>query len=102
MKFGVLGSGKTGISIAYHLWQSGSEPLFLWKRFLKRIEKASQYVPFDKCTTKLDAYPGNCDFIMVSACDGVLENMINYFVTLNKINGKKIFHLSGAMSSKVL
>ena len=101
MKFALIGASKTGISIAYHLWKMGHQPIFLWNRSGNNLAKANGYLNFETRSTNLENCPSDCDFIIFSISDDAIENVAERFLSIYKNKNAKIFHTSGALDSSV-
>ncbi|HCL00087.1 MAG TPA: hypothetical protein DHW42_08300 [Candidatus Marinimicrobia bacterium] len=101
--FTVLGAGKTGVALAYHLEKAGFEPSFLWNRSQEGLRKALKRVHFRKCSTDLSQIPAHCEWIIITVKDDAIEEVVQRLVnTLKDGDGKKVFHTSGAWDSKPL
>ncbi|MBN2279890.1 MAG: DUF2520 domain-containing protein [Candidatus Marinimicrobia bacterium] len=101
MNFGLIGASKTGLAMAYHLWQKGYQPLFLWNRSPENLQKSRQYLPFEQLTASFQNLAKDCDFILFSVSDDALEAVIRDFFLHHKNTRVKLFHTSGAIDSSV-
>lgn len=101
MKFGLIGASKTGTAIAYHLWQKGYEPAFLWNRSAKNLTKAKKIVPFFIATTEMQKVNADCDFIIFSVSDDAIAEVVEHFLCLFPDCTAKLFHTSGALDSSI-
>lgn len=101
--FTVLGAGKTGIALAYHLEKAGFEPSFLWNRSQEGLRKALERVPFRKYSTDLSQIPAHCEWVVITVKDDAIEEVVQRLANVIKDgDGKKVFHTSGAWDSKPL
>lgn len=99
MKFGLLGASKTGLSIAYHLWKKGHQPVFLWNR--SRKSRAFSVIPFQVVTDEMARLPGGCDFVILSVSDDAVSEVAAKFRHTEAAAKVAIFHTSGALDSQV-
>lgn len=101
--FTLLGAGKIGIALAYHLEKTGFEPSFLWNRSQEGLRKALKIAPFRKYSTDLSQIPAHCEWIIITVKDDAIEEVAQGLANVIKDGaGKKVFHTSGAWDSKLL
>lgn len=100
--FGLIGASRVGVSIAWNLHKNNYSPAYLWNRSYERLEKAGQYVNFDKFTTELENLP-DVDLIIISVTDDAIESMAEKLARSNcNLSETLVFHNSGFHSSSIL
>jgi len=102
-RFALIGAGKTGIALAYHLVKAGYIPAFLWNRSPDRIDTARNYVTFQKVSTAIESIPQSIDWIIIAVADDAIATVArNLSRVIKEGKGKRVFHISGAWDSGLL
>jgi len=100
--FGLIGASRVGVSLAWNLKKNNFDPAYLWNRSEEGLEKAGQYVNFDKFTTEYENLP-DVDLIIISVTDDAIESMAEKLArSRSDLSETLAFHNSGFHSSSIL
>jgi len=101
--FSLIGASRTGIALAWHLVKAGYKPAFVWSRSSDSIQKALNYIKFEKSSIHLSAIPGDCQWIVIAVRDDAISKIARRLAGFMKsAKGIKVFHTSGAWGSVIL
>jgi predicted short-subunit dehydrogenase-like oxidoreductase (DUF2520 family) len=101
--FSLIGASRTGISLAWHLVKAGYKPAFVWSRSGDSIQKALNYIKFNRSSVHLSAIPWDCQWIVIAVRDDAIVNVARRLAGIMKsAEGVKVFHTSGAWDSAIL
>lgn len=100
--FGLIGASKTGLSIAKNLEKAGCQPKFVWNRSKTGLERARNYVDFEKFTTQINDLPHANGYIISVSDDSIQLVAKKLSETDQNLKDIVIFHTSGFHSSKSL
>ena len=104
MNFSIIGCGRTGINLAVYLTKAGFTPTGFFSRSRSSAEKARKAVSnqgqiFDKAEDTCL----NSEVLFITTPDDTIKDVCDYIASKNGFKkGMSVFHLSGALSSKIL
>ncbi|CDF57404.1 Rossmann-like and DUF2520 domain-containing protein [Thermobrachium celere] len=99
MKIGFIGAGKVGSAFGRYLKEQGLE---IYGYFSKTSESAKSSAEFTSSreACSIDEIVENCDYIFITTPDDVILEIASHLKHFN-LQDKKIFHMSGSLSSNV-
>jgi len=104
MKIGIIGAGKVGTSLAFVLKKKGFIIAAVSDMMQASLESAAKYLGSDVVYTKnnMDVIAAS-DAVAITTQDRVIQDVVKEIYTkANRLDGKLIFHTSGADPSSVL
>lgn len=104
MRFGVIGSGKVGISVAYILKRKGLDVSILSSKRKEPLDKARRYLGDSvKYVLSNTLVVEESDVIAVTTQDRKIEEVVSQIDgTFKDLKGKLFFHTSGLKTRDVL
>ena len=101
--FCLFGASRVGVSLAFHLCRIGLVPEYVWNRSEKGLNRAVEWVPFNKRFTSIEECNSRTDWMVISVSDDSIKYVCNSISKLNiQFDGIKVFHTSGFHSSDIL
>jgi predicted short-subunit dehydrogenase-like oxidoreductase (DUF2520 family) len=104
MKFSIIGCGRTGINLAVYLTEAGFKPSGFFSKSRSSAEKARKAVKGKgQIFNEAEQAGQNSDILFITTPDDTIEKVCSYIASKNGFkSNSSIFHLSGALSSKIL
>lgn len=99
MKIGFIGAGKVGCAFGRYLKEHGLE---VYGYFSRSFESAKRAAEFTSSTAyfSIDDIVEKCDYIFITTSDDVIAQIVSSLKHFN-LQDKKLFHMSGSLSSDV-
>ncbi len=104
MRFSLIGCGRVGTNLAVYLTRAGFVPEVFFSKTRASAEKTKEAVNNrGKIADKIENVAQNCDILFIATPDDTIEDVCSYIALKNGFKKNlSVFHLSGALSSKIL
>lgn len=99
MKIGFIGAGKVSSAFGRYLKEKNITIEGYFSKLFESAKKAAEFTS-SKAFTSLEDIVSSCDYIFITTPDDEIKNVYNKIKQFN-LQDKKIFHMSGSISSKV-
>jgi len=99
MIIGFIGAGKVGSAFGRYLKECGLEVYGYFSRTSKSSKSAAEFTS-SREVSSIEEIVKNCDYIFITTSDDVIPEITSHLKHFN-LQDKKLFHMSGSLSSEV-
>lgn len=103
IRFGIIGCGRLGTSLAVFLSQQGFVPTAFASRSLESAQKTCDFAGQGKVYASASEAASKCSVVFITTPDTVIESICSMIAQEKGFSsGSIVYHLSGAQSSGIL